>query len=56
MDGYILHDAAPDLSMEKLFDGCICCDKKSEVVSSLQQLIAQKPDVLIIELTGVAIT
>jgi G3E family GTPase len=40
--------------IEKLLDGCICCNKKSEVVQSMEKLIALKPDVIFIELTGVA--
>ncbi|MFC0470829.1 CobW family GTP-binding protein [Halalkalibacter kiskunsagensis] len=40
--------------IEKLLDGCICCNKKSEVVQSMKKLIALKPDVIFIELTGVA--
>lgn len=40
--------------MEKLLDGCICCNKKSEVVSSLLKLLSLQPNILFIELTGVA--
>ncbi|WP_332690550.1 CobW family GTP-binding protein [Halalkalibacter lacteus] len=40
--------------IEKLLDGCICCNKKSEVVQCMEKLIALKPDVIFIELTGVA--
>lgn len=40
--------------MEKLLDGCICCSKKSEVIGSMEKLLAQQPDVIFIELTGVA--
>ncbi|SDT56741.1 GTPase, G3E family [Paenibacillaceae bacterium GAS479] len=42
------------LPVEKLLDGCICCTKKSEVETSLLRLAAGKPDVLFLELTGVA--
>ncbi|OXM16537.1 GTP-binding protein [Paenibacillus herberti] len=42
------------LPVEKLLDGCICCTKKSEVEASLLRLAAGKPDVLFLELTGVA--
>ncbi|MFC0558899.1 CobW family GTP-binding protein [Halalkalibacter alkalisediminis] len=40
--------------IEKLLDGCICCNKKSEVVQSMEKLLRLKPDVIFIELTGVA--
>ncbi|WP_227935549.1 CobW family GTP-binding protein [Alkalihalobacillus deserti] len=40
--------------IEKLLDGCICCNKKSEVVQSMEKLLSLKPDVIFIELTGVA--
>jgi G3E family GTPase len=40
--------------MEKLLDGCICCSKKSEVVESMEKLLLQQPDVIFVELTGVA--
>ncbi|WP_134698811.1 GTP-binding protein [Ammoniphilus sp. YIM 78166] len=54
VDGQIIakHLSAGDL--EKLFDGCICCDKKSEVASSVQKLLKRSTDILFIELTGVA--
>lgn len=40
--------------LEKLLDGCMCCNKKSEVTECLKTLLIRKPDVLFIELTGVA--
>ncbi|MDY7221514.1 CobW family GTP-binding protein [Halalkalibacterium halodurans] len=40
--------------VEKLLDGCMCCNKKSEVVHCMETLLARKPDILFIELTGVA--
>ncbi len=54
VDGHILQELMPELSMEKLLDGCICCSIKSEVTNCLQQLIGQKPDLIFIELTGIA--
>ncbi|MFC9774676.1 CobW family GTP-binding protein [Paenibacillus chitinolyticus] len=53
VDGLILegHSSA---SIEKLLDGCVCCSKKSELTGSLQALLVRKPDILFIELTGVA--
>jgi len=40
--------------IEKLLDGCICCNKKGEVVQSMEKLLALKPDIIFVELTGVA--
>ncbi|MBY9080196.1 GTP-binding protein [Paenibacillus sp. HN-1] len=54
VDGLILSEAAEGLPMEKLFDGCICCSKKSEISGSLKSLLALAPDVVLVELTGVA--
>lgn len=54
MDGHMLRERSPGLTLEKLLDGCICCDKKEEVAASLLQLAARQPDVVLIELTGVA--
>ncbi|MFS0728297.1 CobW family GTP-binding protein [Paenibacillus sp. 1P07SE] len=54
VDGGLIRNDIPERSLEKLLDGCICCSKKSEVVNSLRKLIDQQPDVLFIELTGVA--
>ncbi|WP_135554030.1 CobW family GTP-binding protein [Paenibacillus cymbidii] len=54
MDGHMLRQRSPGLTLEKLLDGCICCDKKEEVAASLLLLAARQPDVVLIELTGVA--
>ncbi|WP_028592183.1 CobW family GTP-binding protein [Paenibacillus massiliensis] len=54
VDGRIITEAVQDLPLEKLFDGCICCSKKSEIAGSLQNLLALTPDVILVELTGVA--
>lgn len=54
VDGRILSEANEDLPLEKLFDGCICCSKKSEITGSMKSLLALAPDVILVELTGVA--
>ncbi|MDD9270453.1 CobW family GTP-binding protein [Paenibacillus sp. GCM10023248] len=54
VDGHLLQSASPDLNMAKLLDGCICCSKKSDISASVKQLIVRNPDVILIELTGVA--
>lgn len=54
VDGHILNELLPSRQLEKLTDGCICCSKKSEISGSLAKLLEQRPDVVFIELTGVA--
>lgn len=54
VDGMTLSQTAGDIPMEKLFDGCICCSKKSEISGSIQGLLSLAPDVILVELTGVA--
>ncbi|MCM3749013.1 GTP-binding protein [Paenibacillus pasadenensis] len=53
VDGAIVSEQLR-LPVAKLLDGCICCTKKSEVEASLLGLAAGRPDVLFMELTGVA--
>lgn len=53
VDGVIV-DEYGDAAIEKLLDGCVCCSKKSELAGSLKLLLRKKPDVIFIELTGVA--
>lgn len=53
VDGEIVGEASR-VSVAKLLDGCVCCSKKSELSASIQELLRQKPDVLLVELTGVA--
>lgn len=53
VDGHILNGHS-DTAVEKLLDGCICCNRRSELAGSIQTLSKQKPDVIFIELTGVA--
>lgn len=54
IDGHILSQASDGLIMQKLLDGCICCSKKSDISSAITALLSQSPDVILIELTGVA--
>ncbi|UCZ54201.1 GTP-binding protein [Bacillus shivajii] len=54
MDGEIVLQTNGSQIVEKLLDGCICCNKKSEVTESMIKLLQKKPDVIFIELTGVA--
>lgn len=54
VDGEIVTDGETKIKVEKLLDGCICCNKKSEISASIEQLLLQFPDIIFIELTGVA--
>jgi G3E family GTPase len=54
VDGNILKSEHNQIALEKLIDGCMCCSKKSEIPTSLNILLKQQPDVIFIELTGVA--
>ncbi|TYS59541.1 GTP-binding protein [Sutcliffiella horikoshii] len=54
MDGEILLEKNKQQIIEKLLDGCICCSKKGEVSTSIKKLLENKPDIIFIELTGVA--
>lgn len=54
MDGEIILQNNQKEIVEKLLDGCICCNQKSEVAGAITKLLHQKPDVIFIELTGVA--
>ncbi|WP_058304092.1 CobW family GTP-binding protein [Gorillibacterium timonense] len=53
VDGQIVSETS-DIALSRLLDGCVCCTKKSELAGSLASLLRTKPDLLIIELTGVA--
>ncbi|MEK3794576.1 GTP-binding protein [Paenibacillus sp. FSL R7-0204] len=53
VDGYILQEST-GTSVEKLLDGCICCSRKEELPRSLSALLMRRPDIIYIELTGVA--
>ncbi|UJF35828.1 CobW family GTP-binding protein [Paenibacillus hexagrammi] len=53
VDGRIL-DEHNGAAIERLLDGCVCCSKKEELADSLKLLIKQQPDLIYIELTGVA--
>ncbi|GGA45476.1 CobW family GTP-binding protein [Paenibacillus physcomitrellae] len=53
VDGLILNEET-GFSIEKLLDGCVCCSKKEDLARSLLTLLYTRPDLLLIELTGVA--
>lgn len=53
VDGYILQEHT-GINVEKLLDGCVCCSRREELPRSLASLLARRPDLIFIELTGVA--
>ncbi|OKP89053.1 GTP-binding protein [Paenibacillus sp. P32E] len=53
VDGYILQEHGGTI-VEKLLDGCVCCSRKEELPKTLGLLLSRRPDVIFIELTGVA--
>lgn len=54
VDGIGLTPIGKELGIQKLLDGCVCCSRKQELAGKLKDLLLLKPDVLFIELTGVA--
>lgn len=53
VDGYILQEQT-GANVEKLLDGCVCCSRKEDLPRSLNAVLARRPDIIYIELTGVA--
>ncbi|WP_223067389.1 CobW family GTP-binding protein [Paenibacillus caui] len=53
VDGVILQEET-GISIERLLDGCVCCSKKDELAQSMHAVLDTKPDVIFVELTGVA--
>ena len=53
VDGAIIQEQLR-LPVTRLLDGCVCCSKRSEVEQCLNELAARKPDLIFMELTGVA--
>ncbi len=53
VDGYILQEHT-GTTVEKLLDGCVCCSRKEDLPRSLNALMARRPDIIFVELTGVA--
>lgn len=53
VDGTILEEQA-GVQVQKMLDGCVCCSRKSELPQGLSALLERSPDVIVIELTGVA--
>lgn len=54
VDAGLIQTNLPGMSVEKLLDGCICCSRRAEVAQCVRRLLDRNPDLLLIELTGVA--
>ncbi|MBT2605207.1 GTP-binding protein [Bacillus sp. ISL-53] len=54
IDGLLVSKKFNNRKIESLLGGCICCSKKSEIAHSIDTLLQNKPDIIFIELTGVA--
>lgn len=54
VDAAIISEEMPDVPVEGLLEGCICCSKRSELAGALHTLLSQEPDVIFMETTGVA--
>ena len=54
VDGVLVSSSTANQIMESITEGCLCCTKKSELAGCLERLALQRPDVIVIELTGVA--
>ncbi|ANY75781.1 cobalamin biosynthesis protein P47K [Paenibacillus ihbetae] len=54
VDGAVISGDMPDVPVEKLLDGCICCTKRGELELAMDNQLKRSPDLILIETTGVA--
>lgn len=54
VDSAIISEEMPDVTVEGLLEGCICCSKRNELAGALHTLLSQEPDLIFMETTGVA--
>ena len=54
VDGTQVSSESGNELMERITEGCLCCSKKSELALCLERLVLMQPDLIVIELTGVA--
>ena len=54
VDGAVISGDMPDVPVEKLLDGCICCTKRGELELAMDAQLKRCPDLILIETTGVA--
>ncbi|MCQ6562629.1 CobW family GTP-binding protein [Paenibacillus mendelii] len=54
VDGRLVSGETASQMLERVTEGCLCCTKKSELAHCLERLVLRQPDVILMELTGVA--
>ncbi|QHW33069.1 GTP-binding protein [Paenibacillus rhizovicinus] len=54
VDGMMVSSESAYQLLERITEGCLCCSKKSELAQCLERLALMQPDVIVMELTGVA--
>ncbi|QHT62955.1 hypothetical protein GXP70_25325 [Paenibacillus lycopersici] len=54
VDGTLVSSESAYQLMERITEGCLCCSKKGELAQCLERLALMQPDVIVMELTGVA--
>ncbi|WP_308636224.1 CobW family GTP-binding protein [Paenibacillus silvisoli] len=54
VDGTMVSSESAYQMLERITEGCLCCSKKSELAHCLEKLSLMRPDVIVMELTGVA--
>ncbi|WP_219833910.1 GTP-binding protein [Paenibacillus sp. R14(2021)] len=54
VDGTQVSSESAYQTMERITEGCLCCSKKSELAQCIERLALMQPDVIVMELTGVA--
>ncbi|AZN43251.1 CobW family GTP-binding protein [Paenibacillus albus] len=54
VDGTQVSSESAYQMLERITEGCLCCSKKGELASCLERLALMRPDVIVMELTGVA--
>ncbi|MBB3112093.1 G3E family GTPase [Paenibacillus phyllosphaerae] len=54
VDGVMISSETASAMLARVTEGCLCCTKKSELSGCLMQLAEAQPDLILIELTGIA--
>ncbi|RAP73799.1 CobW family GTP-binding protein [Paenibacillus montanisoli] len=54
VDGTTVSSESAYQMLERITEGCLCCSKKSELAQCLEKIALMRPDVIVMELTGVA--
>lgn len=54
VDGAQISSESTYQMLERVTEGCLCCSKRSELAHCMERLALMRPDVIVMELTGVA--